>query len=173
MRWVFLEGIDDLVPAERVRGHTSFSPELELFQDHFPTWPVVPGVILLEALAQLSGKAIGYTVRLQRGDWPFPILSMIRDVKFRRFVRPGERVELAADFVALRDESAAMKVKARVGGRVTTQATQVFVFNAVPLDDPSQRAQLEAVEGAELARLWSGFDAAVWTGLGSGVWRGA
>ena len=162
MRWVFLERIDELVPGELVRGVTTFSPELELFGDHFPGWPVVPGVLMLETLAQLAGKGIGYTVRMQRGDWPFPILSMITSAKFRRFVRPGEEVELEARFVSLRDESAVMKVKARREGRVVSQAEQIFVFNAAPLEEDEQRRKLEATEGAELARLWKGFDPAVW-----------
>lgn len=162
MRWVFLSRIDELVPGEVVRGEASFPPELELFADHFPEWPVVPGVLLLEAMAQLAGKGIGYTVRLRRGDWPFPILSMMSGVKFRRFVRPGEILALEAVFDGLRDESCAMKVRARVDGRLVAQADQVFVFNAVPLEDPDACARLEAAERGELARLWAGFDAAGW-----------
>lgn len=163
MRWRFLDRIDTLVPGERVCGAATFPAELPLFQDHFPGWPVVPGVILLETLAQLAGKGIGYTVRLNRGDWPFPILSMIDGVKFRRFVRPDQEVALEAVFEALRDESAAMRVKARVDGRVVAQAQQVFVFNAVPLEDADDAARLERLEGAELARLWPGFDPSVWS----------
>lgn len=169
LHWLFLDRIDDLVPGEHAIGSYTWAPELGIFEEHFPEWPVVPGVLLLEAMAQLSGKVIGYTVRLHRGDWPFPILSMMRNVKFRKFVRPGEEVQLEARFDGLRDESAAMKVKARVGGTVRAQATQIFVFNAVPLEDPDHRRRLEAVEGAELARLWSGFDAAVWTGDSTGA----
>ncbi len=163
MRWIFLDRIHDLRPGEIIRGEVCFPPHLEIFDDHFPGWPVVPGVLLLEALAQLSGKAIGYTVRWTRGDWPFPILSMIRGVKFRRFVRPGEGVQLEAVFTALRAESAAMKVRALVDEKVVAQADQIFVFNALPLEDPQERVRLEAVEGSELARLWEGFDPEVWT----------
>ena len=84
-------------------------------------------------------------------------------VKFRHFVLPGQEVTLEADFIALRDESASVKVRARVDGRVTSQAEQIFVFNAVPFENPADGARLEAVEGAELARLWDGFDPSVWT----------
>ena len=163
MRWMFVDRIDELVPGERIRGVKTSPADLPLFQDHFPEWPVVPGVLLMEALAQLAGKAIGYTVRQQRGDWPFPILSMMDRVKFRRFVKPEECVALEAEFLALRDESAQVRVKARVDGAVRAQAQQTFVFNAVPLEDPAARSRLEAVEGAELARLWSSFDPAVWS----------
>ncbi|MFT7520627.1 MAG: 3-hydroxyacyl-[acyl-carrier-protein] dehydratase [Kiritimatiellia bacterium] len=163
MRWIFLERIDELVPGERIRGVTRWPADLELFDDHFPGWPVVPGVLVMESLAQLAGKAIGYTVRQQRGDWPFPILSMMHNVKFRRFVRPDQEVVLEAEFMALRDESASMKVRARVDGKITSQAEQIFVFNAVPLQEPGAAKRLEDVEGAELKRLWSGFDAGVWS----------
>lgn len=162
MRWIFVQRIDELVPGHHVRGATTWSPELELFADHFPEWPVVPGVLLLEALAQIAGKCIGYSVRLQRGDWPFPILSMVRDAKFRRFVRPGEEVQLEAVLIAVREESCAVKVRAWVEGKVVAQAEQVFVYNAVPLEDPDHRRRLEATEAAELARLWPGFDLAAW-----------
>lgn len=163
MRWILLDRIDDLVPGEDVRGVVTFPSELELFRDHFPGWPVVPGVVLLEALAQLSGKAIGYTVRLNRGDWPFPILSMMEKVKLRKFVRPDQEVELQARFLALRDESAWMRVTARVDGQRVVTAQQTFVFNAVPLEDPAEGERLERIEGAELARLWADFDPSVWS----------
>lgn len=157
MRWGLVDRIDDLVPGERAAGVKGWDPALPLFQDHFPRFPVVPGVLILESLAQLSGKLIGYTVRRQRGDWPFPILSMMDRVKFRRFVRPGQEVRLETRLVSLRDEMGAVEVRARVDGRVHTQAEQVFVYNAVPLEVEADRQQLEAIERAELARLWPGY----------------
>ena len=109
----------------------------------------------MEALAQLAGKLIGYTVRQQRGDWPFPILSMMNNVKFRRFVKPGDRVELEARLTSLREEMAGVTVRAKVGGKVHAQAEQIFVFNAVPLENKDDRATVEALERAHLRRLWS------------------
>lgn len=154
MRWRFLDSIDELVLDRSAVGQICFPPDTAFFADHFPGFPVVPGVILLEALAQLSGKLIGYSVRHRRGDWPFPILSMAQAVKFRRFVRPDERVRLETRLDALRDESASVTVKALVGGRAVATAEQVFVFNAVKLDNDAEAARLEALERAELARLW-------------------
>lgn len=154
MRWAWVDRIDELVAGEHARGTLRCPPETFFFADHFPGFPVVPGVILLEAMAQLSGKLIGYTVRKRRGDWPFPILSMANNVKFRKFVRPDEEVVLESRFLELRDESAVMQVRAKVGGRVNAQADEVFVFNAVPLASPEEGAKLEALERAELVRLW-------------------
>ena len=155
-RWLLVDRIDTLEAGAHAAGVKSFPPDERFFEDHFPGFPVVPGVLLLEALAQLAGKLIGYTVRLERGDWPFPILSMMNGVKFRRFVRPGELVVLEARLVALRDEMADVKVRAKVAGRVVAQADQIFVFNAVPLDDPQELVRLENIEFGYLEQLWPG-----------------
>ena len=157
MRWRLVDAIDDLERDRFAAGRVAFPPESEFFQDHFPGFPVVPGVLLQEAMAQLAGKLIGYSVRLNRGDWPFPILSMMQGVKFRKFVRPGEQVRLEARLVALRDESAIVDVCAWVDGRRVAQAEQTFVFNAVPLASAAEADTLERLERAELRRLWAGY----------------
>ena len=154
MRWLLVDTIDMLEVGDRVSGTKTWASDEPFFEDHFPSFPVVPGVLLMEALAQIAGKLIGYTVRKERGDWPFPILSMMNGVKFRRFVRPDETVQLEAKLDSLRDEMAGVKVRAKVGGKVVAQAEQVFVFNAVPLEDPAERAKVEELERAHLKRLW-------------------
>lgn len=157
MRWRLVDRIDELERDRFVAGTVSFPPDLELFQDHFPGFPVVPGVVLMESLAQIAGKLIGYSVRLGRGDWPFPILSMMQAVKFRKFVRPGEEVRLEVRIVSLRDESAVVDARAWVAGVRVAQAEQTFVFNAVPLAEVGETERLEAIERSELRRLWAGY----------------
>lgn len=155
MRWLLVDRIDELVPGEYAVGAKAFTLSEPFFADHFPKYPVVPGVLLLEAMAQLSGKLIGYTVKQERGDWPWPIFTMADRVKFRRFVRPGQVVELHAKFISLRDESAAMAVKCKVDGKVVAQAEETFVFTAVPLEG-KVRAEVEAIEAEYLGQLWAG-----------------
>ena len=157
MRWRWVDRIDAVELGSSAVGSVRFPSDSFFFADHFPGFPVVPGVILLEAMAQLSGKLIGYTVRKERGDWPFPILSMANNVKFRRFVRPEELAVLETRFIELREESAIMAVRTKVDGKVVAQAEEVFVFNAVPLASPEEGQRLEAIERAELARLWPGY----------------
>lgn len=154
MRWSLLDHIDSLEAGEAATGRKTFDPALPLFEDHFPRFPVVPGVLLMESLAQLSGKLIGFTVKRQRGDWPFPILTMMDKVKFRRFVKPGVEIGLETKLLALRDESASVRVRARVDGRVHAQAEQIFAFSAVPLDKTEDQAAVEEIEWSELRRLW-------------------
>lgn len=157
MRWRWIDIIDEVELDHRAAGRVRFPPETPFFADHFPGFPVVPGVILLEAMAQLSGKLIGYSVRLKRGDWPFPILSMANHVKFRRFVRPDEEVRLETRLEHLRDESAVCLVRSLVGGKPVATAEQMFVFNAVRLESDEESARLERLERSEMARLWPGY----------------
>lgn len=160
MRWQLIQSIEALEPGETARGTACFDPDLPLFEDHFPRFPVVPGVLLMESLAQLSGKLIGYTVRRDTGRWPFPILSMMDKVKFRRFVRPGQPIRLDTRILHLRDDMSAVRVKASCHDgerwRVHAQAEQIFVFQAVPLENAEDEAAVEAIERTELARLWPG-----------------
>ena len=160
MRWRLVDRIDHLDCGRQAEGVVRFDPSLPLFEDHFPGFPVVPGVLLLESLAQLSGKLVGYTVRRQRGDWPFPIISMMNGVKFRHFVRPGQELLLHSELSTLRDDMAACRVRGRLDGRVHVQAEQIFVFNAVPLADPADKERVERLERAELRRLWAGWSEA-------------
>lgn len=157
MRWLLVDAIDELVPDERAVGRVCFPADTPFFQDHFPGFPVVPGVIILESLAQLSGKLIGYSVRLSRGDWPFPILSMANHVKFRKFVRPDQEITLESTILSLRDEMAAVQVRAKVGRKVHAQAEQIFVFNAVPLADQAEKDRVERLERTYLQQLWANY----------------
>ncbi|MFM2246502.1 MAG: 3-hydroxyacyl-(acyl-carrier-protein) dehydratase [Pseudomonadota bacterium] len=157
MRWGLVDSITALEKGKRATGLRTWDPSLPLFLDHFPGFPVVPGVLTLESLAQLAGKLIGYSVRKDRGDWPFPILSMMDKVKFRRFIPPATPCVLEAEIVELRDESAIVDVRALVEDKWRARAQQVFVFNAVPLRDPVEQDRVEALERSELARLWADY----------------
>lgn len=154
MRWKLVDSIEVLNIGNSIQGSKTFCDEEEFFQDHFPNFPVVPGVLIMEALAQLSGKLIGYTVRQQRGDWPFPILSMLHNVKFRKFIRPNECISLYSEIQDLQMESCRVKVRASIGKKVHAQAEQIFVFNAVPLENEIEQRHVENIERQELFRLW-------------------
>ncbi len=157
MRWVFLDRIDELIPGERAIGRKGVSGAEDYFADHFPGWPVVPGVVQIEALAQLSGKLVEVTVFDQERRWVWPILSMVRKAKFRRFVRPGDTIELRSTISELRDESAICKVRATVDGLPTTDAEILFVFNPGDLEEAFAQRQLETLERANLDQLWAGY----------------
>ena len=157
MRWRMIDKIEEIVPGERAAALKSVTLAEDYFEDHFPKFPVVPGVIVVEALAQVSGKLIELTMWEQKGFWPFPVLSMVRSAKFRRFIRPGEQIKLEAKLAELREESAITKVTASVDGKTTTDAELLFVFDPEGLSDALAQSELIEIEHHWLKILWPGF----------------
>src|SRR6478735_5290785 len=86
--FIFIDDVREAVPGERAVCVKTFAPDAPFFRGHFPGDPLVPGVILSEALAQTAGIAAGEPGKAYR-------LSAIRSMKFLRAVRPGETVVLA------------------------------------------------------------------------------
>ncbi len=157
MRWIFLDRITEIVPGEHAVGLKGVASSEDFFADHFPGFPVVPGVVQIEALAQLSGKLVQVSVVEQKKRWVWPILSIVRKAKFRRFVRPGSSLELRSELSELRDESALCKVQARCEGERTTEAELLFVFSPGGLDTDHFQAELETYERKALQMLWADF----------------
>ena len=112
--FVFVRELRRCDPGTLAETATSFAADDPIFTGHFPGNPVVPGVILTEALAQTAGiaAAAGYS----EGPKPLFLLSAIRGMKFLRAVRPGEQVDLRAERLAQVDDLVQFKVEASVNG---------------------------------------------------------
>ena len=106
--FVFVDEVLEIQPGERAFCRKTFLPEEPFFRGHFPGDPLVPGVILTEALAQTAGLAAGQEGRGFR-------LSAIKGMKFLRAVRPQERIDLIARKIATVGTLWQFEVTARVG----------------------------------------------------------
>ena len=95
------------------------------FQGHYPDQPIMPGVMIVEALAQLSGILLGE--HLERTGKVAMLLSIDR-VKMRRPVRPGDQLILEARTIRVRDTSGHCRCRALVDGEVATEAEIKFVL---------------------------------------------
>jgi 3-hydroxyacyl-[acyl-carrier-protein] dehydratase len=115
MRYVLLDRITALEPPEVARGLKCVSLSDEIFVDHFPGHPVMPGALVLESLAQLAGVLLEATLRQRGRNDLHALLTMVDRAKFRHMVRPGDRLELEARVLTATADGGQVKAWARIG----------------------------------------------------------
>ena len=114
------------ISGETIRAEKVVPEDLELFQGHYPGYPLMPGVLLCEAVFQAGALLIGELVRQdpavkEAGAPSVPVLTRILGAKFKREVRPGDTLEISATLVERLGPAWLLKGKVRVGGKVAVQ----------------------------------------------------
>ncbi len=119
--FLLVDRVIDFVPMQRLVGLKSVTIDEPFFQGHFPGHPVMPGVLILEALAQaaalLAMKSVG-------GDYSDKVayLTGIDGARFRRTVVPGDRLELHVETTKHKGVVWKVKAEAKVDGEVVAEA---------------------------------------------------
>lgn len=124
MRFLMVDRIVAMVPGDSIVAEKSLGAEEELFQDHFPGFPVVPGVLLTEMMAQAAGKCLN----AQRQSRELAILLEIRSSKFRQWVRPGEVARIEAKILSNAGAVARASASIAVAGKPICSAELLFAF---------------------------------------------
>ena len=126
MRFILVDSIVSLSPGTEISAVRLIREDEDYFADHFPGFPVVPGVLLTEMMAQTAGKCLD-AERRPRGK---AMLAKIVSASFRQWVRPGDEVQLHAKITANDERYAAADCLAQVGGRTAAQAKLFVTFLA-------------------------------------------
>lgn len=153
MRWQLLDRIDVLVPGSHTEATSTTDFPSELYADHFPSFPVTPGVLLTEMGAQLSGLLTQASVLQSRGRWVFPFLGMIERAKFRAFVPPGTRVVVRATLDELRPNAAICKAELRFDQTRCANMTLMLPFDPDGAAGQADPERLRAHSIQQLRRL--------------------
>jgi 3-hydroxyacyl-[acyl-carrier-protein] dehydratase len=114
---------------DRIVGYKTFSTDEYFFVGHFPDYPVVPGVILVETMAQCGGAGVKALGKL--GDALF-FLATVEKAKFRRQVRPGETVRLEIENLKTSARMLKQKGTAFVGEEVAAEAEWLCLVGNAP-----------------------------------------
>lgn len=128
MRFVLVDKIVEIEPGTRARGYRDLSPDAEYYLDHMPGYPVEPGVLILESMAQLGGRLVQQSVSAASGRDVLPMLAMVNAAEFRRPVRPPCRLDLSAEILSIRTTAARVSAAARVDGQPVASATMTYVL---------------------------------------------
>ena len=117
--FLYVDKLDEVSP-EKIVGTRLYTDKDYFFQGHFPGYPVVPGVILVESMAQCGGAGVAQSGIL--GDKLF-FLATVDKVKFRRQVVPGDLVRFEVENVRVDARGIRQSGKAYVGDEVAAEAS--------------------------------------------------
>ncbi|MBK5211104.1 MAG: 3-hydroxyacyl-ACP dehydratase FabZ [Coriobacteriia bacterium] len=125
--FLWMSRVKECVPGESIVAELDIDADLPLFVGHFPTHPVFPGVLLMEALAQSASFCI-LVERDKAGSIGF--FTGIDKAKFRRQVLPGDTVRLEAHIVKSSSRMCVAEVEASVNGERCAAAVQKYVLDS-------------------------------------------
>ena len=123
--FLFVDEILELIPGESARARWYVDPAAEFFKGHFPGNPILPGVIMVEALAQTGALA---ALADPETSGKLALFAGIDKVRFRRPVRPGETLEFATSLTRRRGPIGEGEGKATVDGERACEAVVRFAL---------------------------------------------
>lgn len=125
--FALVDRITDGEPGEWARGRLCVSVMSPVFCGHFPQYHVLPGVLIVEAMAQTAAVAM---LSLPENKGKLGFFAAIKDARFKRQIRPGDVVELEAHVTKVRHGFAFIEGTATVDGEVAASATLTLAIGS-------------------------------------------
>lgn len=125
---LLVDRILEIVEGKRIVGLKNFTVSEPFFQGHFPENPIVPGTILIEAMAQVGGIFVAESEPGNHGKIIY--LAGLDEVRFRRPVLPGDQVIFELELMRRRKDVWKVKGVAKVGGQVVMEAVIMAAVRA-------------------------------------------
>lgn len=142
MRLEYFQMVDRIVAldpeARSVRARCLVPTASPVFEGHFPGHPLLPGVLMIETMAQTGGWLVMATLHFSR----MPFLAQVKEAKLRTFVLPGQALEVEARL--LHDGSGYAVVTASIGGDGRRVADAEITYRVVPFPNETLRDEMLA-----------------------------
>ena len=126
--FLLIDRVTELIPGEYARGYKNVTINEPFFQGHFPGYPVMPGVLILEALAQLGAAVV---LGEEKNQGKLALFTGIDGARFRRQVIPGDRLDLEVKVLRMKSVMGKAAVKASVEGELAAEAEIMFALSSV------------------------------------------
>ncbi len=131
MRFILVDRILEMVPGQTIRAEKYVGADADYFADHFPGFPVVPGVLLTEMMAQTAGKCLDAPhASVPHGPRGKAMLAQILSARFLRWVRPNSRILIHAQIKTSQPTVATASCFVEVENSVVARAELLFSFVA-------------------------------------------
>ena len=149
MRFFLIDRITSWQPGRAAEAVKNVALSEDFFDDHFPLKPILPGVLILEGMAQLSGLLLEEGLRQQAGRKLKALMSIVEKAKFRIPVKPGESLRYRAQVLSVNELGGRVSAEATADGALVAECTLIFSFHE--FDNPVAEARR-----AELLSMWLG-----------------
>jgi 3-hydroxyacyl-[acyl-carrier-protein] dehydratase len=115
--------VDEVIERTETRifGVKTFTGREWFFAGHYPGFPLVPGVLLCEAATQCGAVLLSSLLPVADSEGKMPVLTRMNDVRFKRMVRPGEKILIEVELVERLADAVFMKAKVTVDGKVAVR----------------------------------------------------
>ena len=127
--FLLVDRITECVPGESAKGVKCVTANEPFFQGHFPGFKVMPGVLIIEALAQVGAVAI---LTEEGCEGKLALFGGIKNARFKRQVRPGDVLELSCQLTARKGPVGFGTAEARVEGKLACKAELTFALTDRP-----------------------------------------
>ena len=145
MRIEYFQLIDRIVALnlseQTIRTEARVPDTSTIFEGHFPGYPLMPGVLLIEAMAQTAGWLVIGVTKFTR----MPFFAALKEAKLRSFVTPGQMLSLSAKLIHEGSGYAMAQAEIRHDGKRTCDAE--ITFRLVEFPNPEFRANMEKMAG--------------------------
>jgi 3-hydroxyacyl-[acyl-carrier-protein] dehydratase len=129
---LMIDRVKEVEPGKRILALKNVSANEPYFQGHFPNRPIMPGVLILEAMAQAAGILVFRTRGTKPDDKSLYYYVGIDDARFKKPVVPGDQLELEVLFERELRSIAKFKCTARVSGETVAEATILCSVQSAP-----------------------------------------
>jgi 3-hydroxyacyl-[acyl-carrier-protein] dehydratase len=135
-----IDRIVDLdIGGKKIVVEAQVPKESTIFEGHFPGYPLMPGVLLIESMAQASGWLLLGVLKFER----MPILAAVKEAKVRGSVFPGDLISVEAALTHEGSGYAVTEAKIRVGGKL--RANSALTFTLIPFPNSDMRGYMNSV----------------------------
>jgi len=126
--FVMVDRVLEITPGERIVALKNVTINEPFFVGHFPRLPVMPGVLIIEALAQAAAILTYQTLNLQQGDGTLFYFAGIDGARFKRPVTPGDQLRLEVELVRVMRGIGKFKARALVDGVLVAEAELMCAY---------------------------------------------